>query len=59
MKVIHLKTNSMRALKTIEKKKIEQHEILMQLQQNEFLVLQETVIEFNDNLGQPAFDESV
>lgn len=40
---VHLLTNEKRAIKVIDKKKVEKHEILMQLQQSEFQILQETV----------------
>ena len=41
----HLLTNQIRAIKVIEKAKVAQHDVLMQLQQQEFFVLQETVSE--------------
>ena len=43
VRAIHLPTNEIRAVKIVDKKKIEKHEILMQLQQQEFFVLMETV----------------
>ena len=43
VKAIHLPTGMERAIKIIDKRKIEKHQILMQLQKQEFFVLMETV----------------
>jgi hypothetical protein len=64
VRAMHLLTNEQRAIKIIDKDKLQEHKILMQLQQSEFQVLQETVCSTNLNiilnpLGPSLSDESV